>query len=1012
MGWEPRYYIPNNLLELADDLPAWDAYPLGKFEKEDYGSLFAKWSNPILSMAPTSIELLQSRFIRSVKYFCTSLVNGQHNLSLTASPQVLPQVDAAAVEPEPPLVGHVFVHEPQLQLETGLVFEHEPPVEHDSAHTINDFDVAIEEQSESVPMFIREELVAEHHAIITSVQFIETVIVGDPSFVVKELIAVKKMIIAIEKIIKSKNDDMSEDSVAKQFVQKEVGSCDEKAQSAILDVFIGEVSCDKFVRNIYDGESSKNNDMCEDYVANESVHKEVKAGDGKVFSTWMAFGGNTLAGAGVAGIKRSRRYLSSDDIRNMAMASGRGRLKEDIELTFFFPADFVVIDYVADPRAPLILGRPFLRMTHALIDVHGEQMTLRHDDQSVTFKVGDTKTLSYNIIASVNQVDVIDIACEEYIQEVLEISKSGNPTSPSELMIDSRSPSFTPFGGSDFLMEEIDAFLEHDDSIPAGVDGIYDSEGDIVYLEELLSVINSDPNLSPSPVCEINVPDKIKSSCEDPPDLELKDLPSHLELLKRLPEMRTVAFLMDSQAIIQSNDPHYQGKKTTFTCPYVTYALSSHARMGYAMHRALLRVFSVDAVSTDDIYQDFSKSPAYDPLLEKETQFNFSKECIEAIETLNVKLTQALILVAPDWDLPFEIMCDPSDFAVGAVLGQRKTKHFQPIHYASKTMTEAQAHYTTTEKELLAVVKAYIILNKHTKKVEESLNVTFDETPPPSKTSPLVDDDLDEEEAIKVTKKKNLENDIVDETLEIDEIVNIKESRNHPLENVIGNLNQRTLRSQAQNQSNFFCFISTIEPKNVNEALGDESWIVAMQEELNQFIANDIWELVPQPRNMTIIGTKWVFRNKLDENGIVSQNKARLVAQGYNQQEGIDYDETYAPVARLESIRILLAYACALDFKLFQMDVKSAFLNGFINEEVYVAQPPGFIDFEKPDHVYKLKKALYGLKQAPKAWMLFDILVLEETNRSCYIHYRSRIRKRRKERMSTSTIWDEQALID
>ncbi|GJY33520.1 retrovirus-related pol polyprotein from transposon TNT 1-94, partial [Tanacetum coccineum] len=263
--------------------------------------------------------------------------------------------------------------------------------------------------------------------------------------------------------------------------------------------------------------------------------------------------------------------------------------------------------------------------------------------------------------------------------------------------------------------------------------------------------------------------------------------------------------------------------------------------------------------------------------------------------------------------------------------------------------------------------KAYIILNKHTRKVEESLNVTFDETPPPSKTSPLVDDDLDEEEAIKVTEKKNLENDIEDETLEIDEIVNIKESRNHPLENVIGNLNQRTLRSQAQNQSNFFCFISTIEPKNVNEALTDDSWIVAMQEELNQFIANDVWELVPQPRNMTIIGTKWVFRNKLDENGIVSRNKARLVAQGYNQQEGIGYDETYAPVARLESIRILLAYACALDFKLFQMDVKSAFMNGFINEEVYVAQPPGFIDFEKPDHVYKLKKALYGLKQAPKA---------------------------------------------
>ncbi|GJW67139.1 retrovirus-related pol polyprotein from transposon TNT 1-94 [Tanacetum coccineum] len=133
-----------------------------------------------------------------------------------------------------------------------------------------------------------------------------------------------------------------------------------------------------------------------------------------------------------------------------------------------------------------------------------------------------------------------------------------------------------------------------------------------------------------------------------------------------------------------------------------------------------------------------------------------------------------------------------------------------------------------------------VIVDDYSRKVEESLNVTFDETPPPSKTSPLVDDDLDEEEAIKVTEKKNLENDIEDETLEIDEIVNIKESRNHPLENVIGNLNQRTLRSQARNQSNFFCFILTIEPKNVNEALTDKSWIITMQEELNQFIANDV----------------------------------------------------------------------------------------------------------------------------------------------------------------------------
>nr|GEX47984.1 retrovirus-related Pol polyprotein from transposon TNT 1-94 [Tanacetum cinerariifolium] len=161
---------------------------------------------------------------------------------------------------------------------------------------------------------------------------------------------------------------------------------------------------------------------------------------------------------------------------------------------------------------------------------------------------------------------------------------------------------------------------------------------------------------------------------------------------------------------------------------------------------------------------------------------------------------------------------------------------------------------------------------------------------------------------------------------------------------------------------------NNIEPKDVNEALKDKSWVVAMQEELNQYVANDVWDLVPLPMSQSVIGTKWVFRNKLDENGKVFKNKARLVAQGYNQQEGIDYEETYTTVARLELIRILLAIACANDFKLYQIDVKSDFPNGFTNKEVYVAQPPGFIDFEKPNYVYKLKKALYGLKHAPRSW--------------------------------------------
>ncbi|GKA14383.1 retrovirus-related pol polyprotein from transposon TNT 1-94 [Tanacetum coccineum] len=162
--------------------------------------------------------------------------------------------------------------------------------------------------------------------------------------------------------------------------------------------------------------------------------------------------------------------------------------------------------------------------------------------------------------------------------------------------------------------------------------------------------------------------------------------------------------------------------------------------------------------------------------------------------------------------------------------------------------------------------KACINLNKETMRFEESLNVRFDKNPPP-KSSPLVDDDIIE---------------------------------NHPIDSVI-------------------------EPKNVKEAIQDKSWTMAMQEELNQFKTNDVWGLVPPPDNQTIIGTKWVFKNKLDKNGVVSRNRARLVAQGYNQQEGIDFDETYAPVVRLESIRILLAYACAHEFNLFQMDVKSAF---------------------------------------------------------------------------------------
>jgi hypothetical protein len=185
-----------------------------------------------------------------------------------------------------------------------------------------------------------------------------------------------------------------------------------------------------------------------------------------------------------------------------------------------------------------------------------------------------------------------------------------------------------------------------------------------------------------------------------------------------------------------------------------------------------------------------------------------------------------------------------------------------------------------------------------------------------------------------------------------------------------------TTRSRVAHFCEHYSFVSSIESHRVEEALQDLDWVLAMQEDLNNFTRNEVWHLVPRP-NQNVIETKWVFHNKQDEHGVVTRNKARLVAKGYSQVEGLDFGETYAPIARLESICILLAYATYHGFKLYQMDVKSAFLNGPIKEEVYVGQPPGFEDSEYPNHVYKLSKVLYGLKQAPRAWYecLRDFLI-------------------------------------
>ncbi|GJR20730.1 reverse transcriptase domain-containing protein [Tanacetum coccineum] len=653
--------------------------------------------------------------------------------------------------------------------------------------------------------------------------------------------------------------------------------------------------------------------------------------------------------------------------------------------TFYFPADFVVVDYDADPRVPLILGRPFLRTARALIDVHGEKMTLRHDDQSVTFKVGDTKKFSYNAIESVNKVDFIDITCEEYSQEVLgfsEVLANGNSTPSFEPIVDTTSPTLTPFEGSDFILEEIEAELS-DTSYKSGIDDAEcDLEKDILLLE---AILNSEP-LSPLPnhanyfpgdrkelkICEAKTNE---TSIDEPSEVELKDLPPHLEyaflegnnklpviiakdlsvqekaaLIKVLqshkraiawklsdikginPEFCTHKILMEEDytpavqhqrrvnpkihdvikkevekllnagliypisdspwvspvhcvpkkggfTVVENEqneliptrlvtgwrvcidyrklneatrkdhfplpfmdqmlerlagneyycfldgfsgyfqipiDPNDQ-EKTTFTCPYGTFA---YRRMPFGLcnapgtfQRCMMAIFhdmiektmevfmddfsvfgssfstclthlekmlkrcedtnlalnwekshfmvkegivlghkisksgiEVDRAKIDVIaklphpttvkgvrsflghagfyrrfIQNFSKiARPMTHLLEKETPFYFSKECIEAFNTLKKNLTEAPILIAPDWNEPFELMCDASDFALGAVLGQRHEKHFRPIHYASKTMNEAESRYTTTEKEMLAVVyafekfRSYLVMNRCT----------------------------------------------------------------------------------------------------------------------------------------------------------------------------------------------------------------------------------------------------------------------------------------------------------
>ncbi|KAL4014323.1 hypothetical protein IC575_026525 [Cucumis melo] len=237
----------------------------------------------------------------------------------------------------------------------------------------------------------------------------------------------------------------------------------------------------------------------------------------------------------------------------------------------------------------------------------------------------------------------------------------------------------------------------------------------------------------------------------------------------------------------------------------------------------------------------------------------------------------------------------------------------------------------------------------------------------PKADNPYADSDKSLEKSSKenITKKSEL-------------IPSADVKKNHPTSSIIGDPSAR-MQTRRKEKIDYMkmvadlCYISTFEPSTVNSALRDEYWLNAMQEELLQFRRNNVWTLVSKPEGVNVIGTKWVFKNKIDEAGCVTKNKARLVALGYTQVEGIDFDETFA-----------------------SMDVKSAFLNGYLNEEVYIAQPKGFVDSEHPKHVYKLNKALYGLKQTLRAW--YDWLTVcwrdkgysrGEIDKTLFIHKKS-----------------------
>ncbi|GJU12626.1 retrovirus-related pol polyprotein from transposon TNT 1-94 [Tanacetum coccineum] len=196
--------------------------------------------------------------------------------------------------------------------------------------------------------------------------------------------------------------------------------------------------------------------------------------------------------------------------------------------------------------------------------------------------------------------------------------------------------------------------------------------------------------------------------------------------------------------------------------------------------------------------------------------------------------------------------------------------------------------------------------------------------------------------------------------------INVFSLKDHPLDNIISNPSRPVSTRKQLATDALWCLynsvLSKIEPKNFKSEITEDCWFQAMQDEIHEFDRFQVWELVPQPDCVMIIALKWIYKVKLDEYGDVLKNKARLVAKGYRQEEGIDFEESFASVTRIEAIRIFITNAANKNMNIYQMDVKTAFLNSKLKEEVYISQPEGFVDPDHPTYVYRQKKALYGLK--------------------------------------------------